>query len=244
MPRSSWTRIMDINWEGKRPGCRPLRTDAQPMGIEKHANGDPLTEKERRKLADANRLLSFCLGVIKFCIKYGVMVSFENPRGSRVFLTKSFLEVADHPSVLWQTASYCQYGTPWRKNTHFVTWNCPDFALRTCKPPRGTSRSICTYTKKPHAELIGKSSAGEWETRKAQSYPPGLCAQIATACIRSFGEEDYLPPDKLPGSTAANQVQDKGALSRTGDSNMSRSTMSAETIQKQIDDGLEEYVHL
>ena len=160
MPCSSWTRIMDINWEGKRPGCRPLRTDAQPMGIDKHANGDPLTEKERRKLADANRLLSFCLGVIKFCIKYGVMVSFENPRGSRVFLTKSFLEVADHPSVRWQTASYCQYGTPWRKNTHFVTWNCPDFALKMCKPPRGTSRSICTYTKKPHAELIGKSHTG------------------------------------------------------------------------------------
>ena len=70
MPCSSWTRIKDINWAGKRPGCRPLRTDAQPMGIDKHANGDPLTEKEHWKLTDANQLMSFCRGVIKMCIKY------------------------------------------------------------------------------------------------------------------------------------------------------------------------------
>ena len=61
MPCSSWSRIKDINKEGKRPGCRPLRTDAQPMGIDRHANGDSLTESEQSKLREANQLLLFVL---------------------------------------------------------------------------------------------------------------------------------------------------------------------------------------
>lgn len=184
MPCSSWSRIKDINKEGKRPGCRPLRTDDQPMGIAQHANGDPLTADELTKLQAANKLLTFSVNVVRACIKNKVMVSFENPQTSRVFQTKLFHDAVDHPDALWQKVSYCQYGMPWRKTTYFVTWLCPDLQLVACN-----SQGRCTQTGEPHVELIGKAETGGWKTRDAQAYPTALCAHIADKCLHPVRQE-------------------------------------------------------
>eukprot|EP00959_Pyramimonas_sp_CCMP1952_P234357 4896943-Pyramimonas_sp.AAC.1 len=66
---------------------------------------------------------------------------------------------------------------PWRKRTRIVSVHVDlSRCSRLC-----TGRGICSYSKKPHVELSGKSN-GVFRTLVAEPYPRALC----NALVHSF----------------------------------------------------------
>ena len=79
-----------------------------------------------------------------------------------------------------QFVDFCQYGTPWKKGTTFLTFGVKDMNLKRCIGQRG----VCSRTAEEHQVLKGKLSDNKtfW-TDIAEPYPEKLCGVIAK-CLR------------------------------------------------------------
>ena len=73
--------MRDINKSGNGNGPRPLRDGEHLMGLPN------LTQSEQIELETANTVFRHVCKIMQVAISSGVMLSFENPRLSRVFLT-------------------------------------------------------------------------------------------------------------------------------------------------------------
>eukprot|EP00973_Karenia_brevis_P044738 6195560-Karenia_brevis.AAC.1 len=87
----------------------------------------------------------------------------------------------NQPEVNFVRLDYCQYGTPWRKPTAFLTWHFPLFNQtgRRCHGQRG----ICSRTHQAHEILQGLGPDGKFKTLIAQPYPKQLCSAYAKAAV-------------------------------------------------------------
>ena len=155
--------------DGKGPG--PLRDD------DKWIMGLPnLTEKDKKRVQEANVMLKHTVALMRFAIKNKVPILLENPASSRLWLTPQITALFNETTPAIVPVDYCQYDdNPWRKPTKFIAWNWPKLKLHTCTPGR-----ICSRTGKPHIELSGKIG-NTFKTKLAEPYPPTMCSYIANS---------------------------------------------------------------
>ena len=102
--------------------------------------------------------------------------SIENPAGSRLFHLKRFRELLELSGVRIVRCDYCQFGTPYKRPTVFIT-NCQAFeaiALR------------CDHVAKHSVQLNGTA------TRKAAPYPPELVKQLVVSLGAYWQEHGTL----------------------------------------------------
>ena len=68
-----------------------------------------------------------------------------------------------------------------------------DFSRIEAHQCRGSKRGLCLFTGKPHQQLVGQNSSGQWLTKLAQPYPLGLCDSLAKCFLWFWGSNDCIP---------------------------------------------------
>ena len=170
LPCSSWSRAR--RWDGRGPG--PLRDDHEFLF------GFPcLNAKDRNKVQQGNQLLLNSVRILKECSKFNIPWTLENPKTSRVWLTRHIRQLKKYAQFF--QADFCQYQGEWRKSTYFLTHISLSFDFKTCTGPKG----FCSRTKCRHSILQGTDSSGRFLTKVAEPYPFGLASHIATR-VRNF----------------------------------------------------------
>ena len=164
-PCTTWSRAR--KHDGGPP---PLRDDEQNL-----FGFDDLSFSDKRKIQDGNSLLSVSEQIISTCIALNLCWAIENPWSSRIWLTPYLKQLADRFTLM--RIDFCAYHMPWRKATG-ILFGGPFSLLhlaRECVPQHGR----CSFSNRKHIVLVGKDSAGQWLTRRAQPYPFHLRHAIA-----------------------------------------------------------------
>ena len=165
IPCSSWSRARRC--DGKGPP--PLRDDGDFLWT-----GCPnLSEKDQERIQAGNRLVSISCAIIRQALKHNVGVIIENPKTSRMWLTKPIKQILQHGEVV--ETHFCQYGVPWKKATRFFFANVSAPNLKLCCGARG----VCSRTLGAHVHLNGRDPHGVFWTLRAQPYPAALCKALA-----------------------------------------------------------------
>ena len=86
----------------------------------------------------------------------------------------------DANSVKQFVTDFCQYGTPWRKITRFLSNIDLSSAALLCQGPRG----MCSRTHKPHEQLRGMDGK-QFRTHLAEPYPTKLANRLV-ACYVNY----------------------------------------------------------
>ena len=169
-PCESWSRARDI------PNGPPrLRSRDEIWGVSVLRDGD------RDKVRLGNILVRFTASFCQLAASLCVPFSAENPANSYAWLAPPLVRLQRRTGVSFHKVEYCQFGTPWRKSTAFLTF-AVDFSWM-CQF-RCTGRG-CRRTGLPHQVLSGTNAQGVFRTKIAEPYPPALCRRIA----RSFIDE-------------------------------------------------------
>ena len=140
-----------------------------------------LSPEMKVKVDLANILTRVTVKLTLFCIRGGKIVSFENPRSSRIFALPPVRRIAVMGSEM--IFPFCAYGERWQKYTKALFWNCPPLAKlsRQCVSNKG----VCQFTLKPHIILQGKNEHGLDRTKEAEPYPKRWCTAFART-VRSY----------------------------------------------------------
>jgi len=137
-----------------------------------------LNAKDRERVTSGNLQARWTVALVRHCLKHNVAVVIENPRGSRLWLLPPIQRLAK--SGQFSDVHYCQYGTPRRKATKLLSFNCDLFAIgKLCRPVKG----LCSCSGKPHVTLSGRDPQGVLYTARASPYPKLLCKAIARQLV-------------------------------------------------------------
>ena len=172
-PCESFSRARDVP-----PGPPPLRSDLRPLGL------DGLKPHDQAKVLLGNLFVRFSVYLLSLAHRLHIPASMENPQRSRIWLCPPVLALMRRKHVAMFLTHFCGWGKPFRKATSFMgVW--VDFSRIEAHQCRGGKRGLCLFTGKPHQQLVGQNSSGQWLTKLAQPYPLGLCDSLAK-CFYDF----------------------------------------------------------
>ena len=172
---SSWSRALrgppGSNWAAIRSGS--------------NIKGLPnLSDSQKKRVDLGNLQLSLVYEIISICNLLNIPSMLENPACSYIFDTTEISRLTNLPSCQLFVRDQCQYGTPWRKATKFLLWNCN--YVRSLDSRCAGRHGFCSRTGKHHIVLSGASKKhGVLWTSIAQQYPPALAAHIGSSLIDS-----------------------------------------------------------
>jgi len=163
---------------------------------EQHMLGLPhLTGKDLAKVKAGNQMYYRALVLIKLCLKHGVPGYLENPRSSRLFKMKGFVQLVKAGKARFVDTDMCAYGTCWKKPTRLLVWGKSSelVELRRCKPCHGR----CNTTGKKHVQLSGAKN-GKFLTSAAQVYPEGFTRHLIPQILARRPEAGSLTVPPTP----------------------------------------------
>lgn len=151
-----------------------LRTKEFPWGLPKHM----LSPLDQLQVDAGNRCFRSAIRIIHWLDTQSIPWILENPATSKCWFLPPLQKLEHSPHVMPVITDFCQYDTCWRKRTKLLRGNldCQDVDRlhRVC-----TGRGLCSRTQKPHFQLTGSNHQGIPWTTMAQSYPKGLCRDLA-----------------------------------------------------------------
>ena len=124
----------------------------------------------------------FSAHVVRCCVQLCIPASLENPARSRLWICPPMIHVLRLRNVKFGLSEFCQWGTPWRKSTGFLTANL-DFSSVSAHRCLGAKRGMCKRTNLPHIVLAGFDANRQFLTKIAEPYPIRLRNGIAK-CFR------------------------------------------------------------
>lgn len=162
------------------PPRAPRRTGG-PLRSCRHVMGLPhLPQHDADKVRRGNRELHATARVLHEATSLGIACGIENSAGSFLWRTPALRRLLALSSARPTVVDMCAFGAPWRKRTRLVMWNAEPPA-----PPRCTRRhGACSFSGKHHVILEGRDASGMLWTQRAQEYPTGLAAAIATSLAK------------------------------------------------------------
>ena len=155
-----------------RGRCRPaIRSPLYPSGLP----ALPRYISERVKAGNSHSM--FCFRVVRAARRMDIAYWCENPDGSYLWQQPEWRESGLCGFECSYRCDQCQYGTPWRKRSRFIT----NTAL-------AGNRCFCDGLGHTHVQLTGYCHAAKksW-TRVAQTYPRALCFHIAHNMVAKAG---------------------------------------------------------
>ena len=162
----SWSRARGIPI-----GPQPLRSMEHVLGLP-----DLRHERERWKIINGNKLMSFTARAFSACIRMLVPAGVENPWSSYIWDTVPFQHLAKRKAVRVVRADFCKFGSPWMKPTRLMLAFCQTgFLEKRCRP----LGCICSRSGKPHVRLVGVSRPGVFATVQAEKYPRPFARALA-----------------------------------------------------------------
>ena len=121
---------------------KPLRSSLHALGL------PDLNPCDRA----ANHMLHGAIKCIRRCLVLGIAGYLENPQRSWLWKTTSIQRLLQSPSVQLVKFDQCQYGTPCKKPTFLLIWNCAPVQFLTCSGKRG----LCGRTGKAYLQHFWK----------------------------------------------------------------------------------------
>ena len=137
-----------------------------------------LKPADQLKVMTGNLWMRFSAWLLRLALEFNIFATLENPERSRLWLCPPLQALFRRRRVHWVVTHYCCWGRPFRKATGFLSVNFELTRLNNTKCVGG-KRGICVYTNRPHIQLIGRNSHGQWLTRVAQPYPVQMCNAIS-----------------------------------------------------------------
>ena len=126
-----------------------------------------------------NIMVRNAIEYIKICFERKIPGYLENPRSSMIFQVPWIRRKIKEGSLVANKVDFCQYGTPFKKPTTFLTWGFK-VNLHTCT---ATNRR-CSFTNSFHEVLTGISN-GKFRTSAAQMYPRKLAKNFMTEFLKA-----------------------------------------------------------
>ena len=161
-----------------------VRSKTFPWGLA------PLPAKHAKEVDEANACVKSTIEIVKACLSKQTPFFLENPKSSLFWYLPEVQKWFSRKHVIVSNCDYCQYGTPYRKPTRFLSAYLDHVDLgrvaKTCTP-----HGPCSRTHKPHSILIGRGPTGEAKTRSAQSYPRDLCSALAVVLVNHVRAKHY-----------------------------------------------------
>ena len=159
-------------------GPPPLRSDKYPMGL------SGLKPHDALKVKLGNALLFFSCRVLLMALHYGIAMTLENPRRSRLWITSSVQRLMRRRAACIAHVDFCMFGTPWKKPTTIMGIH---INLDLLQPYRciGTKWACCLLSGKPHVPLTGHAPNGCWYTKLAEPYPLRFTRLLAQAFLNT-----------------------------------------------------------
>ena len=117
-------------------------------------------------------MLRYAFEYIRICHRVGIPGYLENPGSSMMFTVPEFKVLEDAGIIYFPKCDFCQYGTPWKKPTTFVTWLWKP-ELKQCHMCQGR----CSHSGKKHVVLSGFQNK-RFMTSYAQVYPRNLAKSL------------------------------------------------------------------
>ena len=111
------------------------------------------------------------------CLCMEVPFVIENPLTSMIWETIEFRHLSRRQATRFWESDFCQWGTPWRKATGFLSGHCnPAGVEQKCR------NGICLKSGHRHQVLAGVDKvSGLFWTHIAEAYPRGLASALARA---------------------------------------------------------------
>lgn len=136
------------------------------------------------KVKLGNALLFFSCRVLLMALHYGIAMTLENPRRSRLWITSSVQRLMRRRAACIAHVDFCMFGTPWKKPTTIMGIH---INLDLLQPYRciGTKRACCLLSGKPHVPLTGHAPNGCWYTKLAEPYPLRFTRLLAQAFLNT-----------------------------------------------------------
>ena len=166
-PCESFTRARDIP-----PGPPPLRSDQQPLGL------SGLKPHDQTKVVIGNIFMRWSAGLLALACMFKIPATLENPQRSRLWLCPPIQQIVRRRVCQLAVTHYCGWGMPWKKPTAFLAVHVNIARIETAQC-KCSKRGICGFSGKPHVQLRGQDSTGQWLTKLAQPYPMKLCTTLA-----------------------------------------------------------------
>ena len=143
-----------------------------------------ISRNMKEKVKVGNMLADFCKTVWIYCLASGISFWCEQPDTSFMWKLKGWDAFADAGSAQVFRASFCRFGTPWRKNTRVAT-----------NSRLAGVRMLCQCKVRGHQRLRGYSRThrAQW-TKMAEPYPRGFSVMLAKAVAVDAG---WMPKGKL-----------------------------------------------
>ena len=169
------------------PVCSSFSSAITPAWrTREYPQGRPdLRQDQRDKVLVGNKLLEFCLEVVRAAARGGLTFWIENPQGS--WFWKQPAWTALRADATWDDflCDFCAFGTKWRKATRFRT-----------NGQLGGSRVRCPGGHVHHVLRGRDRSTGVSWTKLAEPYPRKLTVLLAAASAQDVGWlGDFRPLD-------------------------------------------------
>jgi len=172
-PCSTWTRVRFLDG-----GPAPLRTRESPWGLPTN------TDSQQRHCDLHSRLWRNSIRILEAIVEGGGKVSNEHPKDPnrdpypstwaltpmRRFERKTQMKRVSFPQCLWGQKAKKQ--TTISSNLEGID----EFDVH--------GNGDCKHQE--HAQLGGKDEKGKFRTRETQTYPPELCAKLASLYVRNW----------------------------------------------------------
>ncbi len=175
-------------WSRARRGPDDYSGPPPALRSNRYVLGRPgLRPADQQRIFDGNKMVAFCLKVLRCCAKLSIPCGLENPQNSLMWkhpglarlLTQRWSETVDLDQCCW--------GSRRRKPTRlfFVATSATALAslCHRCHPSCGR----CSTTGLPHIVLTGFDPVSKrfW-TSLAQEYKPSFARAVADVLIQSF----------------------------------------------------------
>ena len=169
---------LPLQFRGKWPEPKPLRTISEPLGVEK------MSAKDAIRVAKANQLYALCAEVARFCTAKGIPWTIENPENSLFWHVPDIVALLSLEKVGDIHFENCMLGSSRRKKTRLRAY------------PASAFESLAVLCDGSHSHPPWRRGPA-FSTSLECAYPQQFCDKLA-ACAAAAASLPPAPSAKRP----------------------------------------------
>ena len=174
--------VPSTGWNVARCCGRPLRSSAQPWGIEMSRVSMSLSDLSC--LDTGNRIMRTVIKLARHRQRFNVPWAIENQEKSLCWMTSQFQELSKMRNVYKMTSDFCALGTKWRKRTTVLAGHVDSADVWALDTMRCRGRKRCSFTGDEHVQLVGYDSSHQCSrTHRSRIFPMKLASRLANLLL-------------------------------------------------------------
>jgi hypothetical protein len=164
------------------PMPRALRSPDQVRGLPPHM----LCAGDRQALKTSNLLADRAGALLRLARKRGIPGGEENPHSSYLWNFPDRQRFVSDQNTHAHCVDYCAFGRPFRARTRLMVFN---MSVEHTDKLRCHGRGICSFSSRPHVQLVGTAQSRGFMTKQKSEYPPQLCQLLARSIVTAYTDK-------------------------------------------------------